>query len=278
MQKYYYELTIKPDSYYELYLDLVSELTDEAIEELDGQIIIRDESPLETIKEGVEIFTQELSSALNVDIDTTISYNKKENEDWVSKYKNSIQPVEAGKFYIHPSWNESKEGKINIVIDPALAFGSGHHETTSSCLELISKYVQDGKSLLDVGCGSGILSIAARKTGAIVDICDTDPLSIENSQTNFELNDCEFNKAWVGSAVAANNTYDIVIANIVADVLIMIASDLKKSLNENGTLILSGILSNYKDKVLNKFKQFEIIEIVTKGDWVTIALKQKVDN
>ncbi len=275
MQKYYYELSIKPDTYYELYLELISELTDEAIEELDGQIIIRNEHPLETIKEGVETFTKELSIALDCDITTITNYEKKENEDWVSEYKNSIQPVEAGQFYIHPSWNESKEGKTNIVIDPALAFGSGHHETTSSCLELISKYVQEKNTLLDVGCGSGILSIAASKVGATVDICDTDPVSIENSTINFELNNCKFNNAWVGSAVSTKNKYDVVIANIVADVLIMIASDLKQSLNDNGVLILSGILSTYKDRVLKRFKQFEIIEIVTKGDWVTITLKQK---
>lgn len=274
MQTYYYQLDVKPSDHYALFLDLISELTDEAIEELDGKIIIRDEVELDNLKDGVENFALQLSEALNQEITVETKLSKNENEDWINKYKNSIQPVDAGRFYIHPTWNESKDGKINVKIDPALAFGSGHHETTNSCLLMIDKYVNDNQTLLDVGCGSGILSIAASKLGAKVDICDTDPLSIENSETNFSLNDSKYENAWVGSAVAANKTYDVVIANIVADVLVLIAADLKKCLNPNGILILSGILTIHKDKILNKFKQYEVLEIVTKGDWETMVLKR----
>ncbi len=272
MQKFYYELRVTPHNHYPLYLDLISELTQEALEELDGIIICRSESSLENIKAGIEQFSTQLSIALKSNIECDIEYNKKENKDWISKYKNSITPVEAGKFYIHPSWDKSKEDKINIIINPALAFGSGHHETTSSCLELISRYTSQDNTLLDVGCGSGILGIAAAKLGACVDICDTDSISIENSIENFNLNTTSINKSWVGSALLVDTKYDIVVANIVADVLVMISSDLKKSLKDNGILILSGILSKYKDKVLNKFKQYEIKEIIHKGDWITIAL------
>lgn len=272
MQKFYYELRVTPSDHYSFYLDLISELTQEAIEEDDGTIICRSESSLENIKTGIDQFTIQLSDALHSNIKCIVIYEKKENEDWISQYKNSITPVEAGKFYIHPSWDEDKDNMINIIINPALAFGSGHHETTSSCLELISAYTNKKHSLLDVGCGSGILSIAAAKLGACVDICDTDSVSIDNSIENFNLNNTSINNSWVGSALLTDKKYDIVVANIVADVLVMIASDLKKSLNDNGILILSGILSKYKDKVLNKFKQYEIKEIINKGDWVTIAL------
>ena len=277
MQKHYYELSIKPDTYYELYLDLISDLTTEALEELDGTIICRSEEPLENIKKGIELFTIELSSAFDTQIKCDLNYEQKENEDWINKYKDSITPVEAGEFYIHPSWNDDKDGKINIIIDPALAFGSGHHDTTSSCLDLISKYGSNGQTLLDVGCGSGILGIAASKLGMYVDICDTDPISIENSADNFKLNNVDLKNHWIGSATKANNTYNIVVANIVADVLVMISQDLKETVKDDGILILSGILAKYEEKVLKKFKQYNIIGTIKKGDWVTITLK-KVNN
>ena len=98
---------------------------------------------------------------------------------------------------MRPSWSEAKEGKIDILIDPALAFGSGHHETTSSCLLAIDEFVKKGDSLLDVGTGSGILAIAATKKGAVVDVCDTDEICIESTKSNFALNNQEINKSWI---------------------------------------------------------------------------------
>jgi ribosomal protein L11 methyltransferase len=274
LQKYYYELKIKPNLHYNLFLDLLLELTDEAIEELDGTLILRSAQSLENIENGIEEFSKELSRTLNQDIKCELDYSKKENLDWILEYKDSITPVEAGQFYIHPSWHEGISDKINIIIDPALAFGSGHHETTSSCLDLISKYANENQTLLDVGCGSGILGIAASKLNMKVDICDTDLVSIENSIDNFKLNNVKLNDNWVGSAIKANNRYDIVVANIVADVLVMISSDLKSNMNNDGLLILSGILAKYEEKVLKKFKEFKIIETIKKGDWVTITLKK----
>jgi ribosomal protein L11 methyltransferase len=277
LQKHYYELIIKPDTYYELFLDLITDLTNEAIEELDGQIICRSESSLKDIMDGVELFRKELSNAFQTEILCLLLYEQKDNENWINMYKDSIKPVETGQFYIHPSWEEPKNNKVNIIIDPALAFGSGHHETTSSCLDLISQYGSNGQTLLDVGCGSGILGIAASKLDMVVDICDTDIVSIDNATENFHLNNVKANKSWVGSAIQANDKYNLVVANIVADVLIMISSDLKKLLKENSILILSGILSKYQDKVISKFKEYEILQTINKGDWVTITLK-KVNN
>ena len=129
MSKYYFELSIKPDNQFELFLDLIESLVDDAIEENDGVIIIRSEESLEDIKDGVLQF----SEALNIKCE--ISHEEKENIDWIKEYQNSIKAVEVGSFYIRPSWLEKKDGKIDIIIDPALAFGSGHHETTSSCLD-----------------------------------------------------------------------------------------------------------------------------------------------
>ncbi len=275
MNEYYYELKITPSSHYELYLDLIMSLSEDALEELDGSIIIRSEEELDEIMAGVEYFTQELTATLGEDVDCETTLEKIENQNWIQKYKDSIEPVVCGKFYIHPSWYEPKEEKLNILIDPALAFGSGHHETTSSCLDAISKYVKSEDTLIDVGTGSGILAIAATKTGAICDICDTDEQATENALLNFESNGVVPNRSWTGSAVVSKEKYDFVVANIVADVLIMIHKDLKKVLKDDGILILSGILENYEDKVLKKFEEFEIIERIAKNEWRTLVLKGK---
>jgi ribosomal protein L11 methyltransferase len=162
----------------------------------------------------------------------------------------------------------------NIAIDPALAFGTGHHPTTATCLKAIAKTVSFDSSVIDVGCGSGILGIAAIKLGGVVDACDTDIVSVENTLENAKLNDVTFNDVWEGSAMLSKKKYDVVIANIVADVLVMIASDLKKILKDDATLILSGILDKYEDKVLKKYSDFTDIERIAQDEWVTLILKK----
>lgn len=265
MSKYYFELSIKPDNQFELFLDLIESLVDDAIEENDGVIIIRSEESLEDIKDGVLQF----SEALNIKCE--ISHEEKENIDWIKEYQNSIKAVEVGSFYIRPSWLEAIDGKIDIIIDPALAFGSGHHETTSSCLEAIDEFVKKDDTLLDVGTGSGILAIASAKKGAVVDICDTDEVCLISTKSNFELNSSKFNNFWIGSVNSTKNTYDVVVANIVADVLLMIASDLKKVLKSNAKLILSGILDKHEDKILKKFNDLKLETRIHKNEWVTLV-------
>lgn len=277
MQKYYYELTIKPSLYYELFLDLVSSLSGEAIEELDETIIVRSEDELDNIKQGVEAFTKELSLAFETQIECEITLDKKENQDWIQLYQQSVQPIEVGEFYIYPSWNEPKKDKINILIDPSLAFGSGHHETTNECLNAIGRYVKKDQEICDVGTGSGILAIAAAKLGAAVDICDTDPVSVEDSLKNFESNKVKPNEYWEGSANKASRQYDLVIANIVADVITLISKDIKKITKNNGIMILSGIMEQHKQKVLNRFTDCEIIEELQQNEWVTLVVKKGND-
>ncbi|MEA3384375.1 MAG: 50S ribosomal protein L11 methyltransferase [Campylobacterota bacterium] len=278
MEKYYYELKVKPNLYYELFLDLASSLTDDAIEELDETIIIRGEYELDYIKKGIEEFAKELSTAFSADISVEISIDKKENQDWIKQYQDSVQPVEVGSFYIHPSWNKPQNGKINIVIDPTLAFGSGHHETTNTCLQAIEKYVKKDILVCDVGTGSGILGIAAAKLDAIVDICDTDIVAVTDALKNFKANDAKANDSWEGSANSTTNTYDVVIANIVADVLTMIARDIKKIAKPNGIIVLSGIMEQHKDKVIKKFSDCEMIEEIQQNEWVTLIVKKKENN
>lgn len=267
MTEYYFELSIKPENHYELFLDLLESLTEDAIEENEGVITIRSEEELENFIEPLNKFVKALDTKCD------IVYEKKESIDWIKKYQDSIQAIEVGNFYVRPSWIDEKEEKINILIDPALAFGSGHHETTSSCLLAIDKFVKKDDILLDVGTGSGILAIAAAKKGAVVDVCDTDEICIDSTMSNFTLNDEKINYSWIGSVNKAEKKYDIVVANIIADVLVMIANDLKNATKEGGILILSGILDKHEKRVLNKFSDLKELKITHKNEWVTMIFK-----
>ncbi len=269
MEEYYYELSVTPASSYDQFLQLIMSLTNEAIEENDGTIISRSIENLDVVEYGIKQF----ANAVNIQCETKLV--KLKNEDWINNYKNAIQPIAVADFYVRPSWVDPKEDLLNIVIDPALSFGSGHHETTSSCLEALSKFSKKDLTMVDVGCGSGILAIAGAKLGLICDVCDTDKLAVEDTIKNFKTNNVNINKSWVGSITQISNKYDIVMANIVADVLVLIASDLKKSLKKDAILILSGILDKHHDKVLKKFNNLDIIDTIYKNEWVTIILKNK---
>lgn len=269
MQDYYYELQLFPKENKDVFLELLTQLTQNAIEETENSIIARSEEDLSDVEFGII----EFSKAVNILCETKLE--KKKNEDWITKYQESVKSIEVGKFFVRPSWEDAKNDKIDIIIDPALSFGSGHHETTNACLESISKYIKHNDEVIDVGTGSGILAIAASKIGARVDICDTDDVCIKDSGINFSLNNTKYNNAWVGSALKANRQYDVVIANIVADVLVMIANDLKKCLKPNGILIISGILDKHLNRVTKKFDQLENLETIQKNEWCTIVLQNK---
>ena len=272
MQDKYYELTIKLDnSFVEVIADYILNLSDEGVELGDGQIIVRSESDLTFVKDALV----SLAGNLEKPMEMTYTLEEKENVDWIKTYQDSVQPIEAGKFYIFPSWYEEKEDFINIKIDPALAFGSGHHATTFSCLEAISTYVKPEDKVIDVGCGSGILGLACKKLGARIDLCDTDPLSVESCKENFALNEESYDKLWEGSIDKAEGKYDVVIANIIADVLRFIAKDLKAAVKENGYLILSGILDKKEERVKESFSDLTLEKRTEKDEWVTLVYKKE---
>lgn len=271
MPETYYELTITVENaQIELIADFISQIYDEGVEFAEKQLILRGESDLTFIKEAL----LQLNEGLQPPISMAFHLEEKKNRDWIASYQKAITPIEAGKFYIFPSWYPPKEHAINIMIDPALAFGSGHHATTFSCLEAISHNVTQEDSVIDVGCGSGILGLAATKLGATVDLCDTDPLSIKSCQENFQLNHETYHHLWEGSIDKATQTYNIVIANIIADVLRFIAKDLKNACKENGILILSGILDKKEDLVKMSFQDLTLEKRVLNNEWVTLIYKK----
>ena len=269
MPEIYYELQVKPKQDLSVFSDLLFELSQNAIEERDGMVILRHTEPLDDILWACETFAKKL----NIPIETSLKQHK--NEDWINRYKDSIQPIEVGSFYIRPDWVEAKKDCIDIIINPALAFGSGHHETTSSCLIAIDTYLKKDDTLLDVGCGSGILAIAAAKKGASVDICDTDEVAVQSAKENFIDNQTPLHHSWVGSANKAQEQYDIVLANIIADVILIIHKELKNATKPDGILILSGIIEKYYNKVEEKFSDFEVLEHIIKGEWHTLVLQRK---
>ena len=276
MNDYYYELVLRPSEEFSLFEEFLNDILPIGYEEREGAFLVRTEENPETILWGVEQFAEALSKARGKTIDIQSSITKQKNSDWIATYQQSVSPVTVGRFYVHPTWEEQKEGYLNIAIDPALAFGTGHHPTTATCLEAISKYVQEGMEVCDVGCGSGILAIAASKLGAQVDGCDTDEVSVENSAKNCTLNGVELRNLWHGSIQQSDTRYDIVVANIVADVLIFLHDELAGALkNIDSLLILSGIMNKYEQKVLKRYADFITVDRITQEEWVTLVMKKR---
>jgi ribosomal protein L11 methyltransferase len=243
MQDKYYELTITlNDTFVDVIADYILNIYDEGVELGDGQIIVRSESDLTFVKDALV----SLSGNLDNPIEMKYKLEEKENVDWIKTYQDSIQPIEAGRFYIFPSWYEPN-----------------------------SNYIEADNKVVDVGCGSGILGLACKKLGANVELCDTDPLSVESCKENFELNEERYDKLWEGSIDKAEGSYDVVIANIIADVLRFIAKDLKAACREDGLLILSGILDKKEELVKESFKDLKLEKRTLKDEWVTLVYKKE---
>ncbi len=274
MGNFYNQLVIKVSSHYDLFSDFLSDTLPIGFEETKDGFIVRSEDDLSTISWGIEQFAEALQKALGEQIVIDFVLTKEDNDDWIVKYQNSVTPIKIKQFYIHPSWEKSKQDMVNIIINPALAFGTGHHFTTVSCIEAISKYLKKEDDVIDVGCGSGILGICAMKLGARVDSCDTDEISIKNSLENAKLNQVTYTNIWHGTILLTTKRYDIVVANIVADVLELIANDLIKILKPKAILILSGILQKYQSKILKSYQSLTILEKIEQDEWVTIILQK----
>ncbi|MBQ9973020.1 MAG: 50S ribosomal protein L11 methyltransferase, partial [Firmicutes bacterium] len=167
-----------------------------------------------------------------------------------------------------------------IEIDPGMAFGTGTHETTSLCLELIEKYIKEGDTLLDVGCGSGILAIAAGLLGAsdVLGI-EIDPVAVEIGNENVALNNLSDKIKVIYGDLTKGVDYkaDIVAANLMADLVKMLSPSVPAHLREGGIYISSGILAVLAEEVSAVIEEsgFEIVEIMVKGEWCAIAARQK---
>ena len=287
MKDFFYEMIVKSANASELFKNFAFELGVTCVEERGESFIIRDEEDLQNLKFAFEEFKKALARSLNLDADLQIEISKKQNKDWLDEYKKGVVPVAVGKFYVRPSWCERSQDPalIDLLIDPALAFGSGHHESTNMCLALLSELTSAGMSALDVGCGSGILSIAMKKLGAKVSACDTDEQAVTATQQNAEKNGVQIDKIWLGSvsslneqgsSIAAQPQFDLVVANIIADVILILSADLKKVLKPGGKLVLSGILEKYKDRIEQAFSDLNFVQMKKQNEWLSFVYERKI--
>lgn len=287
MKDFFYEMIVKSANASELFKGFAFELGVTCVEEDGDRFIIRDEEDLQNLKFAFEEFKKALARSLNLDADLQIEISKKQNKDWLDEYKKGVAPVAVGKFYVRPSWCERSQDPalIDLLIDPALAFGSGHHESTNMCLALLSELARAGMSALDVGCGSGILSIAMKKLGAKVSACDTDEQAVAATQQNAEKNGVQIDKIWLGSvsnlgeqgsSKSAQPQFDLIVANIIADVILILSADLKKALKPGGKLVLSGILEKYKDRIEQAFSDLNFVQMKKQNEWLSFVYERKI--
>ena len=172
------------------------------------------------------------------------------SHDWANEWRENFPPLEIGRFLIVPSWEDAPPSdKIAIELDPGLAFGTGQHPTTRMCLELLGDLDLDGERLLDVGCGSGILSIAAAKLGADVVGSDLDEWCIAATNENAAKNNVSIDAKLVADLDWASEPFPFVIANLMSDLLIRLAPELARVTEASGTLVVSGISAPRADEV-----------------------------
>lgn len=233
--------------------------------------------------DALQSFCQTLGTRLNQPIGCVYSITKKHNKDWIQTYKDSIKPILCGHFFITPSWaqttdldNAALQNSIPIIIDPAFAFGSGHHPSTAMCLEFLSQMQLRETKVLDVGCGSGILSIASAKMGAQVYACDVDCESIKQTDKNLAMNNVRICKLLEGGICAFkddNLTFNVIVANIVAHTLMTLRDDFFGALECEGIIILSGILDIYENEVVEKFApKFNLVRSSKRDEWVALKM------
>lgn len=230
--------------------------------------------------EAVEFLKERLRAA---NIGFKVTAIGVDDSDWNENWKKFFHSTEIGnKLAIVPSWEtyDNKQNRVLLHIDPGAAFGTGTHATTSLCLKLLENYVKNDTKVLDIGCGSGILAIASVLLGAENAVgVDIDSQSVKTAKENAEINKisekCEFIHGDLAEKVTGK--YNVVCANIVADVIIKLFKNVSDFMAEDGVLIISGIIDIRKDDVLKKAEEygFEVIEEQYKENWCAYVLKCK---
>lgn len=212
-----------------------------------------------------------------------------DEKDWENNWKQYFHPLPIGeKFLVVPSWEKvSDDSRLVIEIDPASSFGTGRHETTALCLEAVEKLSPENKNVLDMGCGSGILGIGAALMGAKhIDAVDIDMVATRIAGENAEKNNvAEVTSVYCGNVLSDNSLwdlfaekkYELILANIVADIISDMLPLFDACLVGDGKLVCSGIISPRKEFVLDALASngFEVVELKEKNDWVAIICQKK---
>ena len=269
----------------QMFVDILPE-----IEKDDGvaylSFYLEPEEDKEKILSEIRRELQEMSSYLNVG-ECLIEESETEDVDWVNNWKQYFHQFYVDDILIIPSWEDVKpedSDKMVIHIDPGTAFGTGMHETTQLCIRQIRKYVTEGTRILDVGCGSGILGMLALKFGAAYSVgTDLDPCAIEATYENMEVNGISKDRyeVMIGNIIddkevqdkAGYGCYDIVVANILADVLVQLTPVIINQLKSGGIYITSGIIDDKEQTVVDAVKAagLEVLDVTYQGEWVCVT-------
>ena len=224
-----------------------------------------------------KILEKDIASALNLIEYSNLSISELEETNWIESYQKNFQPIKFGKnLYVIPSWEESNkfDDKTIIRMDPGLAFGSGSHETTHLCLEYLDSSNLKELTVIDYGCGSGILGIATLLLGAKnVIAVDIDPQAIIATKENAKINNVDKKISIVSSDSLADKEVDLLIANILSNPLMTLRDKFIELIKSNGRIVISGIMKNQLLEVSKHYEEFcNIVDIKERNKWCLIEL------
>ncbi len=237
-------------------------------------------NPHENPLEAVSFIKDRLADE---NIDNEIKIADCAEEDWVNNWKQYFHPMPIGeKLLIRPTWEDEYEanGRKVLHIEPGLAFGTGSHPTTKLCLETLEKHINENSTVLDIGCGSGILSIASLLLGAKNAFgVDIDSLAVKTAMANAEENgfgEDKFNAVQGNLSDKVSGKYSVIVANIVADIIMQFNKEVGKFLEDGGVYITGGIIEGREDEVLASFAEngFEIAERYEEKGWLVFAVRK----
>ena len=250
---------------------------------------LEEDADVDAILPSVQEALEELRQFMDIG-EASIAASETEDKDWINNWKQYFKQFYVDDLLIIPSWEEIKpedQDRPVIHIDPGTAFGTGMHETTQLCIRQLKKYVKPGDEILDVGCGSGILSIAAVKFGAgHAVMTDLDPCAITATKENMEVNgigEAQYD-VMIGNLIddkavqdqVGYEKYDIVAANILADVLVPLTPVIIHQMKKGGIYITSGIIDEKETVVVEAVKAagLEVVEVNHQGEWVSVTARK----
>ncbi|MCC0699898.1 50S ribosomal protein L11 methyltransferase [Clostridioides sp. ZZV15-6383] len=238
------------------------------------------------VMEFVEIIKQKVLGLKDFGIDIgegSVSLDQVNEADWANAWKAYYKPTKVGqRVVVKPTWEDYaiKDGDLIIELDPGMAFGTGTHETTSMCIRELEKYVNKDSKVFDIGCGSGILAIAAAKLGAKeVVAVDLDEVAVKVAKENVLENKVEENVSVMHGNLTdvIKDKADVIVANIIADIIKILAKDVQNFMKEDAIFISSGIILDKVEEVKESLIEngFEIVEVQKLGEWSAIVSKLK---
>ncbi|BCI61539.1 50S ribosomal protein L11 methyltransferase [Solibaculum mannosilyticum] len=284
------QMTVPYGVYIEDYSDMEQQVHEMAhVDLIDEELLRRDRdhalihiyiSPDENPAEALSFLQQQLTAC---SIPHQLMRENVREEDWATAWRQYYKPVRVGqKLMVVPSWEQyqAQEEDVVITLDPGMAFGTGTHATTRLCMRLIEQYLIPGQDMLDVGTGSGILAVTALKLGARKAVgVDIDATAVRVAGENAALNGVEDNLSVICGDLACDvkGSFQLITANIVADIIIRLTPDVPPLLKEGGTFVVSGIIDSREQDVRDALQAngFHVISSLTEGGWVALACQRK---